>query len=210
MADKPDLDSAYALNAADDNRQFYRDWAASYDEVFVAETSYQLPDMVAATYLQLAGEWPCLDAGCGTGALGEHLAFGAVVDGVDLSSDMLAVAATKGRYRNLVEANLKEQLPFDDGEYAGLISSGTFTHGHVGPEAFDELTRILRSDALAVISIKPEVWESHAFGPAFDVLVGKGLITGPEIAEVNVYRDPTMAPDGHGDDRGLIVTFRKV
>ena len=36
MADEPDLDSAYALETPDDNRQLYRAWAESYDADFVA------------------------------------------------------------------------------------------------------------------------------------------------------------------------------
>ncbi len=207
MSDDPDLDRAYALKTTDDNRQFYRDWASNYDAVFVEQTSYQLPELVAAAYVAGGGDWPCLDAGCGTGALGERLPDEAVIDGVDLSVEMLNVAHSKARYRHLLQANLKETLPFDDEAFAGLVSAGTFTHGHVGPEALSELVRVLRRGGLAVLSVKPEVWDACGFGAAFDELVQSGRISAPEISTVPVYVDPTCAPEGHGADLGLIVQF---
>ena len=47
---------------------------------------------------------------------------------------MLDVAQTKGIYRALFAGDLTARLPVDDGTYAGIVSSGTFTNGHVGPE----------------------------------------------------------------------------
>ncbi|MEM8859694.1 MAG: hypothetical protein AAGD96_15310 [Chloroflexota bacterium] len=35
-------DASYAANAAIDNRSVYRDWAASYDEVFAGKTDINL------------------------------------------------------------------------------------------------------------------------------------------------------------------------
>ncbi len=209
MADKPDLERAYALETTEDNKRFYRDWAETYDAVFVAETSYQLPDLVAQTFVDQGGGWPVLDAGCGTGVLGERLPRGAVIDGVDLSAEMLDVAQSKGRYRRLIEADLKAPLPLETGIYSGLISAGTFTHGHVGPEAFHELFRVLARGALGVISVKPEVWERYGFDEALEAHGQDGVIVDVEVRHVPVYRDPDMAPVGHGDDAGLIVSFRR-
>lgn len=210
MAEKPDLDRAYALKTTADNRAFYRDWAEDYDTVFVGDTSYQLPDLIAQTYVQLGGQWPVLDAGCGTGALGERMPVEAVVDGIDLSSEMIEVARGKGRYRSLVEADLKDVIPFEDGTFAGIISSGTFTHGHVGPEALGELIRVMKGGGLAVLSVKPEIWEAYGFEAEFLRFAKAGMITSAVIEDVPVYANPASAPEGHADDRGLIVKFRRL
>lgn len=210
MADDPDLDGAYALETPEDNLRLYRQWAETYDADFVEATTYRFPEIVVRTYLEASGGEPCLDAGCGTGVLGEHFPDGAVLDGLDLSPEMLAVAARKGHYRTLVQANLKEPLPFPDAAYAGLVSSGTFTHGHVGAEALPELVRILAPGALAVLTVRPQVWTDKGFEPTFEGLAGDGLVTLPEISEERIYADAGSAPEGHGDDTGLIVTFRRL
>jgi predicted TPR repeat methyltransferase len=49
-----------------------------------------------------------LDVGCGTGLAGEALAaLGfAVVDGLDISPEMMAVAMARGAYRQCLQADL--------------------------------------------------------------------------------------------------------
>ena len=210
MSDDPDLESAYALETPEDNLKLYGDWAESYDADFVEATTYRFPEAVTRFYLEAGGGWPCLDVGCGTGALAEHFTEEAVIDGIDLSPEMLAVAERKGHYRNLYEANLKESLALPDAAYAGLISSGTFTHGHVGPEALPELVRVMAPGGVAVISVRPQVWVDTGFEQMFDALASDTLVSEPVIAEELVYADPNRAPDGHGHDTGYIVTFRRL
>ena len=210
MADDPDLDSAYALETPDDNKRLYRAWAETYDAEFVDGTAFRFPSLIAQAYLEAQGRWPCLDVGCGTGAVAEHLPRDAILDGLDLSPEMLAVAARKSRYRHLFEVDLNDALPFDDASYAGLVSSGTFTHGHVGADALDELVRVLRPSGVAVLSVKPEIWDAMGFGAAFARLSSAGLITDLGWTEELIYGDPAKAPEGHGDDTGLIVRFHRV
>lgn len=210
MAKTPDLDSAYAVETPEDNLSLYRDWAETYDADFVEATTYRFPEIVTRTYLEMGGAWPCLDVGCGTGVLGEHFPADAVLDGIDLSPDMLDVARRKNHYRTLIEANLKDPLDLPDAAYAGLVSAGTFTHGHVGPEPLSELVRILAPGAVAVITVRPQVWHDTDFEAAFTALTGKALITPPHRAEERVYADPNRAPKGHADDTGYIVTFRRL
>ena len=210
MPDEPDLDSAYALETPEDNLRLYGTWAESYDTDFVEATTYRFPEVVVRSYLELGGGQPCLDVGCGTGVLGEHFPDGFDVDGLDLSPEMLAVARRKGHYRNLIEANLKEPLPLPDASYTGLVSAGTFTHGHVGAEALPELVRILAPGALGVITVRPQVWMDLDFEPTFEALAADGLVTHPHRAEELVYADPARAPEGHGKDTGYIVSFHRL
>ena len=136
----PDLDTAYALDSPEDNLRLYRNWAETYDADFVAGTGFRFPRLVAEAYLIHGGAWPCLDVGCGTGAVAECLPRGAVIDGLDLSPEMLAVAGEKGLYRQLVEANLKHTLPLPDAAYQGVVSSGTFTMGTWVPKRWTNLS----------------------------------------------------------------------
>lgn len=210
MPDQPDLERAYAVETPEDNIRLYRDWAESYDADFVEATTYRFPEVVTRTYLELGGAWPCLDVGCGTGVLGEHFPSHAVLDGIDISPEMLAVARRKAHYRDLIAADLKKPLPLPDAAYAGMVSAGTFTHGHVGPEALPELVRVLAPAAVAVITVRPQVWTEAGFESAFGALVRQGQIRPPHRAEERVYADPNRAPEGHADDTGYIVTFRRL
>ncbi|MDD9921534.1 MAG: class I SAM-dependent methyltransferase [Boseongicola sp.] len=209
MTDDPDLESAYALETPEDNKRLYRNWAETYDSDFVEAKGFRFPALVAESYMNQGGHWPCLDVGCGTGAIAEHFPDDAVLDGLDISPEMLAVAERKSRYRALFEANLKEPLDLPSGIYAGFVSSGTFTHGHVGAEALPELIRVLAPGALAVHTVKADLWAELGFEETFEVMTGDGLITRPVTVAEQIYEDGS-APDGHQDDVGLIVSFRRL
>ena len=39
------------------------------------------------------------------------------------------------RIEKIIEADLTEPIALADDRYAGIVSAGTFTHGHLGPAA---------------------------------------------------------------------------
>ncbi len=201
----PDLDGAYALQTPDDNRAYYRDWAARYDTDFAATMQYRLPDLVAAALDGANG--PVLDVGAGTGLLGLALAGRGVrpIDALDLSPEMLDVARAKGCYRNLIVADLTAPLPPLNGPYLAVASSGTFTHGHVGPEALDALLDVAAPGARFAFSVNAGVWEARGFAAALARLAPR--IAHLAVADEPIYRD---APDpAHAGDRAMIVTFTR-
>jgi len=208
--DKPGLDASYGSASADDNRKVYREWADSYDDEFAGRSGYQFAKVIADAFIAAGGEGPVLDAGCGTGLVADDLPAGMVVDGVDLSPDMLNVAAAKGRYRNLTEADLTKPLALEDGAYGGLTCAGTFTQGHVGPEALPELLRVLRSGAVCAISGKPPFYDTAGFPAALDALVADGKISKPVIREDRVYSRDGTPPEGHEDDIDYVITFERL
>ena len=205
------LEAAYALKTPADNISFYRDFAATYDAGFVVDTGYVVPREVARVFLEHAGprDRPVLDIGAGTGLLAESLAeiqAGIETDGIDISAEMLEVAAAKGLYRNRIAADLTRPLEIADESYGGLVSSGTFTHGHVGPETLGELLRIARSGALFCLGINPQIFDQKGFGSAFARLVAAGRITPVDFREVRFYEG---VEHEHADDHGLVALFRK-
>ena len=72
---------------------------------------------------------------------------------------------------------------------------GTFTHGHVGPEAFDELYRIARPGALFAIAINPDHFSNQCFETRFNSDVSSGIITEPAYKKVQVYSTGPHAQD---------------
>ena len=206
---KRGLDDSYSSGSADDNRRVYRDWAETYDEEFAGRSGYRFGRLIADAFVAAGGQGPVLDAGCGTGLVADHLPAPIVADGVDLSPDMLGVTERKGRYRRLVEADLTKPLPFEDGAYGGLTCAGTFTHGHVGPEALPGLLRVLRPGAICAISVRLPFFETAGFAEAFEALGAGNLISRWSIREERVYSAGSTPPEGHENDHACIVTFRK-
>jgi SAM-dependent methyltransferase len=99
---------------------------------------------VAAAFLAGGGTGPVLDVGAGTGLVGaalRGLGWAGEIDGIDLSPQMLDQAREKQVYRDLIEADVTRPLPLPGG-YNGVVSSGTFTHGHVGPEALGPMLAV--------------------------------------------------------------------
>ncbi len=203
---KPDLEGAYALNSMDDTKRLYADWAGTYDQDFAEKTDFQLPDLVADAYASLGGSGPVLDFGCGTGLVGEKLAALGVspVDGADLSQEMLAIAGRKACYRDLVSGNVLDGYQMPGAPYAGIVSSGTFTNGHVGPEAIDVLLTLAAPGALFVLSINGVHFDKAGFGAYFDARTDQ--VSDLKLPVVRLYGP--NATGEHKDDTGYLARFR--
>ncbi|SMX41531.1 class I SAM-dependent DNA methyltransferase [Octadecabacter ascidiaceicola] len=205
MTDEPDLKSAYALNTPDDAKRLYAAWAETYDSDFGEAQGYLSPREVVRVFAQAGGQGPVLDVGAGTGLVGEGLAAAGVgpIDALDLSDEMLTVARSKGVYRETIAADVTQ--PLSIGPYRGIISAGTFTMGHVGPEGIPPLLEIAEVGCLFVISVNAKHFESAGFEALF-----AGLDT--EIHEfsfedVRIYSD--KADLSHRYDTARLVQFRK-
>lgn len=206
---KPDLSAAYSLETAEDSKRLYADWAGSYDQDFAAGSGYQLHLLTARAFVQAGGRGPVLDAGAGTGLCGVELAaLGAgPIDATDISPDMLAEALRKDVYRDVIEADILDGIPVPPGSYAGVVSSGTFTCGHVGPEALPVLLRVARPGAQFALSINAKHYKRDGFAGAFDRLLRGQWIRKLSLPEARIYAQGASGP--HKDDKALIALFQK-
>jgi predicted TPR repeat methyltransferase len=203
----PSLNVAYGLSSPEDNLALYRDWAATYDQTFAAAMDYIMPHHVSLSYVGAGGVGPVLDVGAGTGLVAAALsALGvAPIDGTDFSPEMLTVAASKGIYQRLFLGDITSRLDVPDGHYAGVVSSGTFTLGHVGPAALDEVLRITRPGGLVVMSVNLKHYEQAGFAAKFTAIR-------PQIVGLSLEEKPFYGPGASGDhatDRGYVVRFRR-
>ncbi|PLL10745.1 SAM-dependent methyltransferase [Tabrizicola sp. TH137] len=172
------LGAVYEAKAPEEVAALYDGWAATYDAE-MAKAGYRHPAVGLALLSRHLprGAGPVLDAGCGTGLLGDWLGIMgfAPVEGLDLSEGMLAVARAKGAYARLHRLALGRALPFADGEFAGVISTGVFTTGHVGIEGVPELVRITALGGPVVLTVKTTLWEG-GFGAALEALGGVRVV----------------------------------
>lgn len=203
----PDLDDAYGLDGPESSRRLYRDWAETYDTGFVAERGYVYHREVARVLLAGTIRGPVLDVGAGTGIVGEALmGSGLTLDALDISPEMLAVARGRGVYQRVFEADLTGPLPLKDGHYGAVVSSGTFTHGHVGPGCLPELMRATAPGARFALGINAHVFDHAGFGSALARLVADGQIGPLSFENVPIYEG--VDHDAAGD-RALVAVFER-
>ncbi len=163
---------AYAAKGPEANRELYASWADTYESGFIVDSGYVYHQEVVKVFSDgfTQKSQPVLDVGCGTGVVGGELAkLGvSVIDGIDISPEMLAEAAAKthnGRpvYRQLIEADLTGQTELADDAYAGIVSSGAFTHGIFGPETISKLLRAASPGARFALGINSAHFDEFGF-----------------------------------------------
>jgi SAM-dependent methyltransferase len=214
-ADEPafDLADAYSVSSPADNRRLYAAWATTYDRDFLATHGYVYHESVVAAMLERRRpDGPVLDVGCGTGVVGAELKRRgvAVVDGVDLSPEMLEVAATKMDdsgvpvYRNLIEADLTTTTPIARGEYSAVVSAGTFTHGHLGPEPIDELLAVGRRNAVFALGVNGQHFDAAGFGDWFAAAIDDGRVRDLEVVELPIYDRSRYSADDADQHAGTV------
>ena len=159
---------ARAITGSEEARSVYADWADTYDHDVFATLKVTGSDKIADLlhhHVADAESTCVLDAGCGTGAVADSLqSLGfKLIDGIDLSPEMLQVARAKKLYRNLLEANLNEQFILPESPYSAIISAGTFTTGHVGAKGFRNLFSHLQPGGLMACVVAIPVWDDDQF-----------------------------------------------
>ena len=118
---------------------------------------------------------------------------------------MLDQAEQKKNYEKIIVADLNQKLKIADNIYGAILSAGTFTHGHIGPDALNELLRITKPNGLFVITIHSKFFVKSNFEKKFRDI--QHLITNPIYHEENAYGNN---PDKeHGKDTIFITVFRK-
>ena len=215
-ADSIDLADAYAVKTPEDSRRLYRQWAKTYNETFIEANSYIYPRAVAelfAEHVPQSISLKIVDVGCGTGAVGSILSSlrpECAIDGYDISPEMLTQASLLKRpdhsavYRNLVEVDLTEQLPVQ--KFDAMTSSGTFTHGHLGPDTLIALSQIVRINGWFVIGINAQHFELRGFATTLREAHQSGIISEARLFEEQVY-GPTSS---HFGDTTQIAVYSRL
>ncbi|MBX3578455.1 MAG: methyltransferase domain-containing protein [Rhizobiaceae bacterium] len=201
------LGAVYDAKRPEEVASLYDGWAETYD-ADMAANGYRHPTICLALIARHVprGATPLLDAGAGTGLIGEWLSITGYpeVEALDISAGMLNQAAKKKVYTRLHTLALGGSLPFADGHFAGIVSAGVFTTGHVGAEALPELIRICRKGGAIVLTVKNTLWES-GFADRVAELVASDTVTRAEETQ------PYVSMPGEADtvpSRGLVLVVR--
>ena len=157
------------LHAADlvELEYIYKNWAKKYEDDVINLAGYVghlITSELLLSYLRNT-QAKIFDAGCGTGLVGEILnknSFQNLI-GVDFSQEMLNIAKQKNVYQSLDLVDLTKKLDYEDNVFDAVICAGTFTCGHVGPDALREMVRITKQGGYICFTVRKQEWEASPY-----------------------------------------------
>ena len=206
-----DRDACEPKPSPDGINQLLRMWQADpADTVMVGDYLFDLQAGkeagVITIHLDRKGvfAWPDFaDIGCGTGLTCVFLIQQGYqyLDGIDLSPDMVRVAGDRNIYQKLMVADVNQPLDIADESYDAAVSSGTFTHGHVGPEPLDEIFRILKPGGILACTVHQDLWQKIGFEAKFKSLIETGSIECLALEKGQYYEK--------GEPEGWFCIYRK-
>ena len=170
------------LNAADldELEDIYKNWASDYEYDVIQLAGYVGHLITSDLLLKNLknNNARILDAGCGTGLVGEILFKNNFknIEGVDFSEEMLSIANQKNIYKSLNLFDLTKKLAYNDNSFDAIICAGTFTCGHVGPESLIEMLRISKEGGFICFTVRKQEWEAAPYMQILDKLVNSNSL----------------------------------
>jgi len=168
------------IYASSDNKELaerYDIWAGDYDADLAEEFGWLGPQRAVEFLTRyVPKEAKILDAGAGTGLVGELLAKQGYNDlvAMDLSQGMLEEARKKNVYREYHQMVMGEPLDYATDSFGAVISIGVLTVGHAPASSLDELIRITEPGGYIIFSLRPDVYRDNGFKEKQDALESEG------------------------------------
>lgn len=199
------LDKVYGGQTEEEVARDYDNWARTYD-TDVGVAGYRHPSICLGLVTRHVptDAGPVLDAGAGTGLIGDWLKILGYpqLEALDGSQGMLDLAREKGCYDALHLGLLGGRLDFADNRFGAAVIAGVFTPGHAGPEALDDLLRVVRCGGHIVFSVKNELYYEGGFGDHLEALIKAGRCT--EVERTMDYVSMPNVP-GHSPGRAIVL-----
>jgi predicted TPR repeat methyltransferase len=193
MSDK-DLSNVWQAKTVDETIELYAGWADSYDED-VRAWGYATPGRIAEA---LAAALPdkassILDFGCGTGVSGRALLERGftVVDGTDVSAEMIAQAEGQGIYRKLWQSE-PGVLDVRPGDYAAIAAMGVISSGAAPPDTLAIVLSALGKGGLLAMSYNDPTLGDQKYTDALQAAISGGSARinfeeyGPHLPQKNM------------------------
>lgn len=179
------LDAAYGLSDGQSVRDFYDEWAETYDEE-LTHNAYATPARVAEALerTDTPRDARILDFGCGTGLSGLALVRRGytLLDGTDLSDRMLAAAEAHQVYGRLWTTDPAAPLPVWPGQYDVIAAVGVISPGAGPADLLAALAERLDPGGRLAFSFNDRALADPAYTEARDALLASGTVV-EQLAE---------------------------
>lgn len=155
----------------------YNQWAKDYDYDLTHEILDRSPELSVDFFTRyVAKEAKVLDAGAGTGMIGEILAKNGYTDlvAMDLSQNMLEEARKKNVYRELHQMVMGESLGFATDSFDATICVGVLTIGHAPASSLDELVRVTRPGGYIIFTLHTDMYQNSGYKEKQTALESEG------------------------------------
>jgi SAM-dependent methyltransferase len=194
-------------------RPFYSEYAWAFDLLIDRPVVKECGAIVS--WLVERGVVPgatLLDAGCGTGRYAAELARrGYVVDGVDRSPELIAVATEAVTEHPLASVRVGDLLDLPPARYDAILCRGVlndFVDAEARQRVFIAFARTLRAGGVLILDVRE--WEAtkdrKRREPLFrkSVVTGRGTLTFTSYTDVNVNNHQLLLSETHElvDDAG--------
>ncbi|MCR6630011.1 MAG: methyltransferase domain-containing protein [Magnetospirillum sp.] len=197
-------------------RQLFDDYADRFDHALVDKLDYRAPQLLAdalARTIERRGGLAVMDVGCGTGLAAPLLKpYAARLDGVDLSPAMVARAAERGLYDELVVGELVSVLRDRAEAYDLVVAADVLVYlGDLEPVMRAARAALKPGGAFAFTVERTGDAETYLLGPkqryahAADYVAGTAALAGFAVA---LLEEAVPRRDGGHDVPGLVVVLR--
>lgn len=172
MSDDP-KSQLWKPRTVEETRQIYADWAQTYDKD-ITDWGYATPARIAMA-LRMSGantDKAVLDFGCGTGLSGIALAATGfqVVDGTDISPEMLAHAEARDIYRQVWLGEPGSLGHIGLGDYSAIAACGVISLGAAPPETLDMLVNVMAPGNLLAFSFNEATLADRRYTDQLDTI----------------------------------------
>lgn len=166
MSTEDRLKWIYSSKDSDELAERYDDWAQSYDQELEEDYGWQIPRLIAdelSRFTPKSGR--ILDAGAGTGLVGQYLGSLGYTDlvAMDLSNEMLGKAREKGVYMEFHQMDMSKTLDYPDDSFDAVVCAGVLTFSHAPAKSLYEMVRVTKPGGHILYSLRTDAYESMGF-----------------------------------------------
>lgn len=177
------IEAVFAATSNEELADNYDKWAAAY-EVDLGDIAGPR-EAVEQIVKYVPPSARILDAGCGTGVIGQLLGEQGFsrVEGLDISAGMIQEAEKKRCYTAFHQQILGDQLSFENDSFDAVVIVGVFVRAHARSNSFAELIRITKPGGHIIFTLRPEFYANTDFKTTMDALETAGRWTLVEVTE---------------------------
>lgn len=151
----------------EETNKYYNKWALTYDQT-LSKWNYSTPKKAARVINRYIDPEPrnILDLACGTGLFGEKLIKiypKTLIDGIDISNQILDQARKKNIYKNLYCNNFDKNFFFLKKKYDLVSCIGAMTYTKNPKNLILNIHKIAKSRAFFIFSHRVDLWKKDNF-----------------------------------------------